>query len=186
MELPSLPRRTFYFVRHGVTDYNRSRRVMGQIDVPLNAEGRRQAGSAAVSLRGTGVGSIFTSPLSRARETAAIIGAVLGVDVHVAEGLMERHWGIFQDRDISHRPLDADPEGGETQAAFMARAIGAVAGLPGPPPVLLVAHNGVCRALRRHLGLSGAEGAVPNAVPLRFDPTPAGWSETPVGSGIVR
>lgn len=181
MPLPILPQKTFYFVRHGVTNHNRNRLVMGQIDVPLNDEGRGQAERAAAALRGVTIGSIFSSPLSRAQETASIIGAALGLAVHSVEGLMERHWGVYQDRAHSLRPHDTDPEGGEGQAVFMERTLLAIAGLSGPPPILLVAHNGVCRVLRRYLGLPGAEGIVPNAVPLRFEPTSSGWRETIVG-----
>ena len=151
---------------------------MGQIDVPLNDDGRRQAQRAADLLREVVIGSIFASPLSRAMETAVIIGAALGRAVHVEQGLMERHWGIYQNRDHSLRPHDTDPEGGESQAIFMGRTIRAIAELRGEPPVLLVSHNGVCRALRRHFDLPGAEGTVLNAVPLRFDRTTYGWRET--------
>ncbi|MDY0242173.1 MAG: histidine phosphatase family protein, partial [Rhodospirillaceae bacterium] len=38
--LPLVP---FYFLRHGITDHNRNRLVMGQLDIPLNMAGRRQA-----------------------------------------------------------------------------------------------------------------------------------------------
>ena len=68
--LPPVP---FYFLRHGVTDHNLRRLVMGQLDVPLNDQGRRQAELAARQVVGLGISRIVSSPLSRARETAEVI-----------------------------------------------------------------------------------------------------------------
>ena len=42
--------RSFFFVRHGETDYNREARLQGQRDVPLNALGERQAAAAGATL----------------------------------------------------------------------------------------------------------------------------------------
>jgi len=38
-------------IRHGLTEHNATRRFQGQADVPLNAEGRRQAALVAARLR---------------------------------------------------------------------------------------------------------------------------------------
>ncbi|MFN3075792.1 MAG: histidine phosphatase family protein [Alphaproteobacteria bacterium] len=169
----------FYFIRHGVTDYNRSRLVMGQIDIPLNEEGRMQARRAVFHLAGRGIASIYASPLSRALETATILGDALGVSVTVLDDLRERNWGVYEGRDRSLRPLSADPEGGETLEAFTRRTLNAIRMASGPVSYLFVAHNGTCRVLRRLFGLHTAEELVPNAVPLYFHPQWNGhdWQE---------
>ncbi len=59
----------FYFVRHGQTDWNLAHRAQGQSDIPLNAEGRRQARDAAKAAAQLKIGTICCSPLSRAVET---------------------------------------------------------------------------------------------------------------------
>lgn len=174
---PDLPL-PFYFVRHGVTDHNEARLVMGQRDVPLNAHGRKQARRAAAALVGRGVRAVFASPLLRAFETATIIATVLDLPVAVVGDLKERHWGIYEGRHRSHRPHDADPEGGETLADFTSRTLAALTGLAGPKPLLVVAHNGTCRVLRRHFGLAGAEAIVPNATPLYYERADTGWRES--------
>ena len=72
--------------RHGQTDWNAAAKIQGASDVPLNARGREQARSLAERVRRERVGAIYSSPLSRARETAEIIGKTLGVNVITAPG----------------------------------------------------------------------------------------------------
>jgi phosphoserine phosphatase len=63
----------FLLVRHGETDWNRAGKFQGQIDVPLNDNGRNQASLAAEFLKTIEIGFAFTSPMSRPKETAQII-----------------------------------------------------------------------------------------------------------------
>lgn len=75
MKTPNL--RTFYFIRHGETDWNKQRIYQGHNDIPLNDTGQSQAllrsthpSSAKILMH---VDAIFSSPLIRAHETAKII-----------------------------------------------------------------------------------------------------------------
>lgn len=61
---------TWYLARHGETDWNRSRRIQGQADVPLNETGRAQAASLGQRLDGMAFSAIYASDLWRAMETA--------------------------------------------------------------------------------------------------------------------
>jgi phosphoserine phosphatase len=63
----------FLLVRHGETDWNRAGKFQGQIDVPLNENGRSQAILAAEFLKTTQIDFGFTSPMLRPKETAQII-----------------------------------------------------------------------------------------------------------------
>ncbi|MBD2538020.1 histidine phosphatase family protein [Coleofasciculus sp. FACHB-SPT36] len=60
-------------VRHGETDWNRQKRFQGQIDVPLNDNGREQARKAAEFLKDVPIDFAVTSPMLRPKETAEII-----------------------------------------------------------------------------------------------------------------
>jgi len=57
-------------VRHGETQWNRENRVVGFADIGLNDEGRRQVKRLALALKEEKVDAIYSSPLSRAWETA--------------------------------------------------------------------------------------------------------------------
>lgn len=86
-----------FLIRHGETDWNLAGRLQGRENIPLNDTGRQQAegcGEALAAMSGMKWMAVYTSPLSRARETADIIAAVLGVrDVFEDADLMERDYG---------------------------------------------------------------------------------------------
>ena len=85
---------TLAFIRHGQTDWNRDIRLQGSSDIPLNDTGRMQAMDAIASLRGVDWEVIVSSPLLRARETASIIAAGLGIELGPSyDELVERDYG---------------------------------------------------------------------------------------------
>ena len=165
---------TFYYLRHGETDWNKERRMQGATDVPLNATGVAQAHRAKEALRGRRVETICYSPLSRAHDTALIVNEALDAGLVAVEGLRECGFGVWEGevradwyRDWRHRAIT--PEGAESYVSFMARALAAVnEALLNKGPVMIVAHGGVYWTVREHT--AGAEGTIPNAVPIRHDP----------------
>jgi len=80
-------------VRHAETDWNRERRFQGRLDISLSAAGREQAESAARLLAATPLAAVWSSPLSRARETATAIANPQGLAVHVEEAFTEMDFG---------------------------------------------------------------------------------------------
>jgi broad specificity phosphatase PhoE len=76
-------------VRHGLTDWNVARKLIGRTDVGLNAEGRAQALSAAEALKSFRVRAVFSSPQARAVETATPIAAAHGLEVRIDSGFEE-------------------------------------------------------------------------------------------------
>jgi probable phosphoglycerate mutase len=85
---------TLLLARHGETDWNAERRWQGQSDPPLNERGREQARELAAALDGVDV--IYASDLARARETAEILAARLGLEVRVDPRLRERSFGAWE------------------------------------------------------------------------------------------
>jgi broad specificity phosphatase PhoE len=162
-------------VRHGETEHNRGRLTLGRFDVPLNARGRAQADAVAASFTRPPA-AIYTSPLSRARDTAATIAARTGSVVLVEPSLIEMDVGEmehltgaelrerypdFLRQWLSADAADARMPGGETLREVQDRAWAAVQRMRGLHPegeVIAVTHNFVilvliCRALE--LPLSG-------------------------------
>ncbi len=80
-------------VRHGETDWNRDWRSLGQTDIPLNQVGREQARRVAQALSSERLAAIYSSPLSRALETAQGIAQAHGLSVAMEQGLMEMDAG---------------------------------------------------------------------------------------------
>lgn len=133
-------------VRHGETDWNARGLLQGWLDVPLNARGLAQAQALARQFQGRGFTRLWSSPLQRARQTAAVIAERLGLELRVHEGLRERHFGQLQgqakaDLALSQPALMAaiqarDPAvvfpGGESMEAFAARVQRALNEICGP------------------------------------------------------
>ncbi len=83
--------------RHGRTAYNAAMRLQGQVDIPLDDVGHRQAATAAAALAATvTVDAIVVSDLGRARATAAHLGARAGREPVVDVRLRERAFGLWE------------------------------------------------------------------------------------------
>ncbi len=154
-------------IRHGETEWNRVRRRQGQLDSPLTAAGRSQAMEAASLCGGLGIDHIFTSPLGRARETAAIVSSVLQQPVTVVNDLTEVHHGDFAG--LTNNEIEGRHPGelvrrrqdlyrwtfpsGESYADADVRAARALQHVrqPGLVTPLIVAHEMIGRMLLRSL-----------------------------------
>ena len=172
----------FWFLRHGETDWNIRNLSQGNVDIPLNETGLAQARSASLLLRGKGIRSVISSPLSRARVTADIAGAELGLPVQIDDGLREVSFGVQEGKPMADWGFQqwvdgqSTPDGAESFPALTARAVAAINRcIARPATVLVVAHGALFRALR------GAMGHEPNvrtrnAVPVWCEP-PANGSD---------
>ena len=87
-----------FLVRHGQTAWNVERRFQGQLDVPLSAEGLRQAERVARWLAQLSIhfSAIHSSDLRRAADTTEVIAHELGVEPVYSEALRELHAGEWQ------------------------------------------------------------------------------------------
>ncbi len=92
-------------VRHAEPDYESLRRAGNPSDPALTALGRRQAAAVAKHLRARPLAALHCSPLARARETAAAIGAAQGIAPLVVDGLAEIRIGDL--RAVSQADVDA-------------------------------------------------------------------------------
>lgn len=156
-----------YLFRHGETDWNKSRRLQGQSDIPLNASGRELAEKTSAALRDVAFDRAFSSPLDRAAETARILLGARNIPLTADRRLMEINFGDcegwgFDDakKDPSH-PLHnffchperyVPPVGAESfqaaaerGAAFLREQILPLEGVCGT--VLIVAHGAFNRSV---------------------------------------
>ncbi|WP_393966138.1 histidine phosphatase family protein [Exiguobacterium sp. S22-S28] len=120
-------------VRHGQTDWNLNERIQGREDIPLNETGRWQAGLSATYLAQEKWDVLISSPLSRAVETAEIIGRAVGLEVtETDDRLVEREFGLASGKPIAGiyeavQANDTDRVPGlETEQEIQARVFAAV------------------------------------------------------------
>jgi probable phosphoglycerate mutase len=155
---PAAPPTTTVLLRHGETTLSVERRFSGVGDVPLTAYGEAQARAAATRLvRRGGIDAVVSSPLARARHTAAIVAQALRLpQPRVDDDLRETDFGDWEGHTFAEVqqkwPDDVAawlaseqvaPPGGESFAATTARVRGALARLVRRCPrqtVLVVAH----------------------------------------------
>jgi len=86
-----------YLLRHGALDGDSRDRFVGQIDLPLSPEGRRQAEALGQVLRHAEVETVYCSDLLRSRQTAEIIvGLNAGIPLHPRSELREIALGDWE------------------------------------------------------------------------------------------
>ena len=154
----------------------------------MNANGIAQAHSAAARLRNRGIRQIICSPIGRARVTADIVAAAIGASIEIDSDLRECAYGVMEGQPMAAWFTDwvtgkSTPEGAESFAALRVRGVGAINRATGkPPPILVLAHGGLFRAVRAAMGLE-PNFRTPNATPLFCEPprgTATAWSLTPI------
>ncbi len=88
---------TLYIVRHGETDSNIRHTCLGHKDIPLNAAGFEQAKELIGKFRDIPIDAVYSSPLSRAVDTAAGVADEKGLKINISRGLIERDFGDWDD-----------------------------------------------------------------------------------------
>ncbi len=147
-----------FILRHGVTSWNTEGRIQGHSDIGLSEEARQEIPTWQLPEEARN-GLWLTSPLLRARETAALLGYP---DAQIEDRLREMHWGQWEgwrladlrqklgDIMVKHeaKGLDLQPPGGESPREVQDRLKPLLADLAGNKrTVIAVSHKGVMRAL---------------------------------------
>lgn len=190
-----------YLARHGQTAYNLERRFQGHLPVPLDQTGLEQAADLAERASAHAFAALWCSPLLRARQTADILAARIGLQPREDPRLMETDAGDWTDRlfvdvqaedpdgfagFIEGRPGFVFP-GGESFAQQGERVAAALADIERSDlPALVVCHGVVIRiALYQRAGhrVALAE-RVPNAALVPLDPVEAEHAELGGGEAL--
>ena len=156
---------TLHLLRHGTLLPNPERRFVGQRNIPLSEEGRRQARFRRQELFPVPLQEVWMSDLVRCREMTAIIMEGRDVPVHADAAFREIHLGTWEGltrMEVEERFPGAvaargqdfwnyAPEGGESFAMLARRVLPALharlSALPDDAHALLVAHAGVNRMI---------------------------------------
>jgi len=144
-------------IRHGETAWNRNNVFRGTYDIPLNENGKKQARLLAQSLEAVRIDAAYTSPLSRAKETADIVSRSHGISPVVHDGFIDMDYGEWTGKENSKvarlwpddhaawtaMPHTAKPPGGTTLKAVFNNAFTAM-------EKLAVKHDGQTIAIVTH------------------------------------
>ena len=179
----------FFLARHGETQWNKLKKLQGQLDSPLTESGLAQAKQLAASLLAKSLDLVVSSPLPRAQITAEIASKELTLPAEVNAGLIERHFGQWQGSlfadvqdaehfsEIFYQVTDYAPPAGESGKAAAARMQATLAVLAQQKPqqnILIITHGDILRCFLSQLqdtGFSDAFALYKNCcvMPVCFD-----------------
>ena len=174
-----------FLVRHGATAATEEDRFSGSSGAELSEQGRWQAARLGERLAHLEIAAIYSSPQSRALETARIVGGHCRLEPVTREGLKEighGHWEGMKRRDVEHEfaaeyaaweadPFTFAPNGGESGVAVLARALPVIRDIVtshSGSQVLVVSHKATLRLI-----LSSLLAFDPRGFRDRLDQSPA-------------
>jgi len=155
-----------FLIRHGITDWHREGRVLGQRDIALNDEGLEQARAAAAALTDAPIVEVISSPLVRALQTAELIGQTFGIEVARDPRLIDLRVGKWEGmtyeevaahseyKEFIQDPLSERIPGAESLSDIKTRAVAAIEQAiednPSGDAIAVVTHAGIIRVLLTH------------------------------------
>ena len=174
-----------FLIRHGATTATQEDRFSGSSGAELSEEGRWQVERLGERLSRQRVSAVYTSPLSRAVDTARILARECRLEPIVRDGLQEighGHWEgrkreeVERDHADEYSAWEADPftfapAGGESGVAVLARALPVIRAIVASHPggqIVVVSHKATLR-----LVLSSLLGFDPRGYRDRLDQSPA-------------
>ena len=174
-----------FLVRHGATAATEEDRFSGSVGAELSDAGRQQAARLGERLSRQNITAVYSSPLSRALDTARIVAGHCGVEPLPRDGLREighGHWEGMKRENVEREfaaeyasweadPFTFAPSGGESGVAVLARALPVIREIVASHPgaqVLVVSHKATLR-----LVLSSLLGFDPRGYRDRLDQAPA-------------
>ena len=155
---------SIYLVRHGQTAWNKEEIFRGRTDVPLDETGLKQAELAGEYFKGMEIDAIYSSPLSRALQTAQKIAQFHNLKVQPLDGIIDMSFGNWEGRahqeirekdSKTYRQWVEEPHlvrlpGGESLDDVRVRAIAALEEVIRNHPektLVLVSHRVICKVL---------------------------------------
>ena len=174
-----------FLVRHGATGMSTEDRFSGAEGAELSDQGRAQAARVGERLRSEGISAVYSSPYSRAMDTAQIVAKGWTLTPRPVVGLREishGHWEGLRRTEVEERfaaeyamweqdPFTYAPSGGESGLAVLARALPAVRSIIADnqgSKILVVSHKATIR-----LVLSSLLGIDARGYRDRLDQAPA-------------
>lgn len=184
--MTKLTPKKFYFIRHGLTDWNDQQLCQGQLDIELNEAGRQEARALGEFIKNFPFSRICASPLKRAVETAEILQGMLpDCQLHLIDEFKERCWGKLEGissaqmyhiekTEEENLPLLKE-KGVEDREAFKSRILcGLNRALAHDDAPLIVSHGRVFLLICELLNTPPIR-QIPNTTLIECSPSEEGW-----------
>lgn len=157
-----------YLMRHGETDYNKAKRFYGSRDIPINPQGKKQAGQLKKVMKSIVVDKVYTSSLRRTYETASIVFEDRLIVLKKMSALNEKDFGEWEGLTADQiqacypaewsawlaSPFEATPPQAEPFAVFQTRVwktIDKLTAKHSQSRIAIIAHLGVLRLIYQRL-----------------------------------
>lgn len=176
-----IPKKKFYFIRHGRTDWNDRHLCQGHRDISLNPQGRQEILSILPLIAPIPISTLVSSPLSRALESAKIIQQYRPLPLIIIDDLKERNWGqkegisskeMYQ---IEESELENPGFGIEPISQFNERIVSGFKNALQYDCPLIVSHGRLFLSLTKMMGIAPIK-QIPNATLIECTPTRTSWS----------
>lgn len=176
----------FFFIRHGMTEWNEKQLCQGQLDTELSEAGRLEAKLLGESIKAFSFSRICASPLKRALETAEILQRIFpDSKIQLINELKERSWGhlegissaeMYHIEELEEKNPHLPTRGGiEDRGAFKSRILrGLNLALAYEDEPLIVSHGRVFLSLCEILNVPLIR-QIPNTTLIECCPTVTGW-----------
>lgn len=184
--MEKLINKKFFFIRHGVTEWNEKQLCQGQLDIELNEAGRQEAKKLGEFIKFLSFSKIYVSPLKRALETAKILQETLPeCQLELIDELKERSWGelegiasaeMYRIEELEEKNASFFPQRGvEERGAFKSRILqGMNKVLSYENEPLIVSHGRVFLSLCDLLNVPLIR-QIPNTSLIECSPFKDGW-----------
>lgn len=152
----------FYFARHGQTVWNVENKICGATDIELTEKGHEQAKELGEEIlkQGIHIDEILYSPLVRAADTAKHVSEITGIPARMEPRLKEQNFGKYESTPRNGEEFKKAKEsfantyeGGESMLHLCQRIYNLIDDIKKEADdkvYLLVAHNGISRAIQSY------------------------------------
>jgi probable phosphoglycerate mutase len=180
--MKSMPKKTFYFVRHGQTDANAEGLMCGgDWDVDLNEAGNKQSLDLSEQILNLQpqIETLYVSPMKRTIKTAENINSLAKYPLHIEEDLIEWRVGDWEKQPWENVPnpfnTTEDPQNGEAREYFEERVISVIRKtlMENDKTILFVSHGAFAHALFTFMGLD--QNMIDNCQVYKVFPKDMSW-----------
>ena len=139
----------FFFLRHGITNFNKDKKYTGHSDIPLSNSAYEEIKNSLPFLNNRNISVVYSSPLLRAQQTAKIIANYLNISIVIIDEFKERNFGLFEGKRKLQYKKKSFPKG-QTLYSYRKQVLKGLKNSKIKNYSLIVAHSGTYKVLMKY------------------------------------